>query len=465
MATGDSIQYAGEYKLLECKILSSTGVVARLDSIVQEINIFENIVTQGIMVSLVIVDSNNLVMNMPIVGQEFVTLKLQTPGLREDETTIDYTENCFSVYKVGARSDIANSSQVYELSLISPETLRNGKKRISKSYEGEISDIFTNVMRDEKIINTNKDIHVDRTSKIKKYVAPNLRPYTFIRNLSREATSFKYSNSPHYFFYETIRGYQFRVLDSLYAQPSRSRFLASEPGEIDTPSKVGNLEKDFERILSIGISQSNDTFVSGNAGMFGSSLIKYNIFHKNYETYTHNYFENFEDYGRIDENPIYNQTTIDKFGNTLGDFPDAQRHIHASSNNGSNNTSHYNTDTGYSYQDNNAEDWLLSKRAKLVEMLNGGMAIQLKVHGRTTLTVGDKIDITLPVTGKDHGKSKIDTFYQGEFLITKLRHRFDQADRRHTMMIHAVKDGIPVEFQNSAKSTEPTGEVGQTITY
>ena len=293
MATGDSIQYAGEYKLLECKILSSTGVVARLDSIIQEINIFENIVTQGIMVSLVIVDSNNLVMNMPIVGQEFVTLKLQTPGLREDETTIDYTENCFSVYKVGARSDIANSSQVYELSLISPETLRNGKKRISKSYEGEISDIFTNVMRDEKIINTNKDIHVDRTSKIERYVAPNLSPYTFIRNLSREATSFKYSNSPHYFFYETTRGYQFRVLDSLYAQPSRSRFLASEPGEIDTPSKVGNLEKDFERILSMGISQSNDTFVSGNSGMFGSSLIKYNIFHKNYETYTHNYFENF----------------------------------------------------------------------------------------------------------------------------------------------------------------------------
>ena len=122
-------------------------------------------------------------------------------------------------------------------------------------------------------------------------------------------------------------------------------------------------------------------------------------------------------------------------------------------------------DTGYSYQDNNAEDWLLSKRAKLVEMLNGGMAIQLKVHGRTTLSVGDKIDITLPVTGKDHGKSKIDTFYQGEFLITKLRHKFDQSDRRHTMMIHAVKDSVPVEFQNAAKSTEPTGEVGQTITY
>ena len=81
MAISDGIQYAGEYKLLECNLLSSTGVVARLDTSVIEINIFENISTQGIMCSLVIVDNNNLVMNMPIVGQEFVTLKIKTPGL------------------------------------------------------------------------------------------------------------------------------------------------------------------------------------------------------------------------------------------------------------------------------------------------------------------------------------------------------------------------------------------------
>ena len=38
-----SVQYAGEYKLLECKIMSSTGAVARLDSKVISFQIYENL--------------------------------------------------------------------------------------------------------------------------------------------------------------------------------------------------------------------------------------------------------------------------------------------------------------------------------------------------------------------------------------------------------------------------------------
>ena len=461
MAISDGIQYAGEYKLLECNLLSSTGIVARLDTSVIEINIFENISTQGIMCSLVVVDNNNLVMNMPIVGQEFVTLKIKTPGL--DDDVIDYTENCFSVYKVSARQDVANSAQVYELSLISPESIRNVNKRVSKSYEGETSDIFVKIMRDEKLINTNKDIIVDKTSSVKKYVAPNTRPFSFIGNLVRESGSYQYSDSPHYFFYETTRGYQFRVLDSLYAEPSRGEFVASEPGIIDTPSKVGNLEEDFRRILEFGITQSSDTFISSAAGLLGSNLIKYNIFHKNYTKHTFNYFDNFKDFSRIDENPIYNQTPIDEFGNTLGDFPDAKIYVHPTSNDGTHSSNHYNTDTGYTYTDNGAEKWLLSRRARSIEFLRGCLSVQLKIHGTTTLSVGDKVNLTLPITGKTHGGSEIETNYQGDFLITKLRHIFNQSERRHTIAMSVIKDSTLFEYNNAFDSSEPKGSKGQTI--
>ena len=52
--------------------------------------------------------------------------------------------------------------------------------------------------------------------------------------------------------------------------------------------------------------------MSSRRGMLSSNTIKYNIFNKNYTKHTFNYFENFKNYGRIDKNPIYNQTTIDK---------------------------------------------------------------------------------------------------------------------------------------------------------
>ena len=59
--------------------------------------------------------------------------------------------------------------------------------------------------------------------------------------------------------------------------------------------------------------------LSTMGGMLGSNLIKYNIFNKNYEKHRFNYFENFNNFGRIDKNPIYNNT-IDEKEIKLGRF-------------------------------------------------------------------------------------------------------------------------------------------------
>ena len=209
MALGDSVQYAGEYKLVECTLFSSTGVRARLDSNVIQINIYENIFASAVMINLTVTDQNNMIMKMPIFGQEFVSLKIETPGVG----TIDYSENKLCVHKYTSREDIANGTQIYELSLISPEALRNNRTRVSKSYTGTNSDIVTTILQDKTLLNTGKDIHVDETSRIRRFVAPNVRPNEFISYLTKESTSKSYGNSPHYFFYENSRGFQFRCLD------------------------------------------------------------------------------------------------------------------------------------------------------------------------------------------------------------------------------------------------------------
>ena len=93
------------------------------------------------MINLTVTDQNNMIMNMPIVGQEFVSLKIETPGVG----TIDYSENKLCVHKYTSREDIANGTQIYELSLVSPEALRNNRTRVSKSYTGTNSDIVTTI--------------------------------------------------------------------------------------------------------------------------------------------------------------------------------------------------------------------------------------------------------------------------------------------------------------------------------
>ena len=51
-------------------------------------------------------------------------------------------------------------------------------------------------------------------------------------------------------------------------------------------------------------------------------------------TQTFNYFNDFDIFPRIDENPIYNNTKIDENDNTIGDFTDARIHLHSIYSNG-----------------------------------------------------------------------------------------------------------------------------------
>ena len=453
-----SVAYAGEYKLQECKIMSSTGAVARLDDKVISFQIYENLFSQSIIASMTIIDNTNMVMKMPFIGQEFIALKIETPDIGE----INFSDNLFAVTNVKVRQDVSNDTQIYDLSLVSTESLRNARTRVSKSYSGAVSSIVTSILRDEKLLDTNKNIYVDRTSGSRKFVAPNIRPFRFIRNLTREAVSEGHQGSPHYYFYESCQGFQFRCVDGLYKKPTKGNFVAdSESINNDSNKQSGNIEKDYRRILSFAISRTNDTLLATMGGLLGSSLIKYNIFHKNFQTYNFNYFKKFKRFGRIDKNPIYNNTVIDRRSNSMGDFPSSKIHLHPTSNNGLSDTQYYDTDIGYYHKDNSIEQWLQSTRAKSLE-LNGGMNIQLKIHGYSELSVGDMVNIELPITGTDHDKEQIDTMYNGRFLITQLKHDFDQSERQHRILMSVVKDSIPEKFKNTKSSEEIRGKKGKT---
>jgi len=449
------VQYAGEYKLLECKLMSSTGAVARLDDKVISFQIYENMFSQSLIASLTIVDNTNMVMKMPIIGQEFVALRIETPDIGE----LNFTDNVFAVTGIKARQDVSNDTQLYDLNLVSTESLRNSRTRVSKSYSGSISQTVVSILRDENLIDTNKDVFVDPTSGSRKFVAANSRPYRFIRNITREAVSKVHGGSPHYYFFENCKGFQFRCLDGLYKSPSKGTFVADTESLSDTKS-VDTIEKDYRRILSFAISRTNDTLITSMGGMLSSNLIKYNIFNKNYQNYDFNYFNNFNKHGRIDKNPIYNNTSIDRRSNTMGDFSSSRIHLHPTSNNGTYDTQFYDEDIGYNHADNSVEQWLQSSKSKNLE-LNGGLNVQVKVHGYSELAAGDMVNLEFPITGTDHDNEQVDTIYRGNFLITQLKHDFDQSERQHRVLMSCVKDSTPFKFKNSKSSEEPRGKRGK----
>ena len=98
--TVNTIQQAGEYTVDEMTILTSSGVVYDLRQMVQYIEIFEDVNRPVITGNIVIMDIDNMIENAPIIGQEFMSLKIRTPSFAKEDGIIDFLDNVFSIFKI-----------------------------------------------------------------------------------------------------------------------------------------------------------------------------------------------------------------------------------------------------------------------------------------------------------------------------------------------------------------------------
>jgi len=105
--TGQGVQYAGDFNLEEALLISPTGTTTDLltDVVIIEMNIFEDMFKSSITGSIIVTDTNDIVSKVPIVGQEYLTLKISTPTLFQKKDIIDFTDNPFAVHKISLRRE------------------------------------------------------------------------------------------------------------------------------------------------------------------------------------------------------------------------------------------------------------------------------------------------------------------------------------------------------------------------
>tara|TARA_Y100000590_G_scaffold294709_1_gene332091 strand:- start:310 stop:1707 length:1398 start_codon:yes stop_codon:yes gene_type:complete len=449
------IQYAGEYEIEEIKLFSSSGNIIPLDGLMMQLTLFENIFSPTMSGQITLLDTNSIVLNLPIIGQEYLSFKIKTASLGSEGTDIiDYTENIFSVYKIDKRI-MADSAEAIVLHFTSPEMMRNNRTRVSKSYTNSIDKIVIDVLQNERYLNSKKDLFIEGTVGVRKMIAPNNQPFTFIQKLASESISLEHS-SPYFMFYENKDGIHFRSLESLYNQPIIAKYNTGDfVNQGSGGTVVRNVLEEYSRPLSHQIVQANDMLSNVKGGLLGSNLITYDIYKKSYNKKSFRYFQNFRDYGRISDNPIYNTNVIDEFGNTVDNFTDANIHLHPTSKVEENDAQYF-TDVATSpYSPNRIENGLLHRQAKLLE-LKKGVSLIVEVHGLTNIAIGQTINFEMQVVGETHGKSKADPYYSGKYLITTLRHNFSVVpSRNHTIIMTIVKDGYNEELEQNTGASEP----------
>ena len=204
----------GEFELVEATLILSTGTPIKLTAgSVLSIAIFEDIYQYSLVGSMVIQDAMNLGSLGPIIGQEYLKLKIKTPSLTGAESIIDFSENALMVTSIDMRVDTGKGVQATVLRFVSREFVVNQRTKVRRNLVGSYSDIVQEMLR--KDLDSKKRLNIEPSAETKKIIAPNITPHGVINMAMANAVSQKYSD-PTYLFFETCHGFNYRTLGHLY---------------------------------------------------------------------------------------------------------------------------------------------------------------------------------------------------------------------------------------------------------
>ena len=90
----EGLQHAGQYVIEDLRLVTTTGLEVDLKTSLMGITLFEDISSMAITGTISVMDSANLSSHGPLLGQEYLYLKIRTPFANKDiTTTIDFSEN------------------------------------------------------------------------------------------------------------------------------------------------------------------------------------------------------------------------------------------------------------------------------------------------------------------------------------------------------------------------------------
>ena len=250
----------------------STGVI--------RLQYWESILQDGIRATVMYGDSGNTIDEktaidgLPIVGQEKVQLKFTD----NNEETLDLT---FYVNNVKPFYDDSNKSAVL-LDLVSKEFIMNQKVRVSKRYDGKVSEHVKSILEEVLKIG-DKSLDIEETNNNYNFLGLNKKPYYILNYLSKASvpsTQNSDGNTAGYFFYETSKGYNFKSIDSLLSQKKKKSIIYNETpdnGGEDIPEGYDMKALQFEKENAVNVQNKL------RMGAYSTRTVVFNPFNCKYE--------------------------------------------------------------------------------------------------------------------------------------------------------------------------------------
>ena len=454
-SSSESLIHAGDYKIEQLLITSpSTEATADITDFMMEINLYEDLFSFCMTGNVIIADAANLISNLPIVGNEFITVKFRTPTLEDSPENV--IQKTFQVYAIYDRILNDDRSQYYNISFISPEGYEDQTTVIGKSYNDSTDAVVKKIY--EEYIEIDRPLiifdtpHVSRIKYTSNYWSP-FKNMNFVAKRAKGSTL----NGSDYLFFETSKSFYFASIESLidaqvkggvFDEYVLERNGAKMPRRINPSlTYVGNqFPSSMTAIENLKLLTSIDTLDGNNRGAFASTIDGYDFYTKKIV--------------RSDFDFVEDMNKFQKTGPTNILPPNLKRNALSNKTYYSQNTGLYN-DFGLSDEEDlpagSTAQSILDRISNRKSYLNSfeNYKFEATLPGRTDISVGHVISLLYPsaeAPTPGDTSTVLDPMLSGLYIISAIHHKFN-ADR-HIMTVEMIKNGL----SDSPDSVDMSGE-------
>jgi hypothetical protein len=387
----------GQYAIVEMtlKYKDQTDDEKQIDLVnaFVQVDLYESVFEQAMSGSIAIIDSFNLQDVLPLYGEEKITLVFNTAG--NDGNPVEYTG---TVYKISEKHRVTEHASGYTIHFISTEAINSEKMVVQRSYEDTQSEIVKKIFN--RIKASEKMLEVVDTSVVYTYVFGWFNPLQAISILSKE--SYSKTNDVGYYFYEDNLQFNYKPLQSLYAQEPVIEYKSRNRGMFDNVDQ--RAEESANTFQDVKILDENSYLDRIMEGQHGVTSYRFDLFSKSLSK------------TEYDKAKFYNRAK------SLGESP-YKKELETS----------YESKGSIVNTSNSPISLDQKTKQKMQRIEISTMRAEVSVFGDSSIRAGVTCIANLPVWNKDQEQTPQTS--SGKYLITYVHHQLLSDKYMQTLMI------------------------------
>lgn len=415
------LKFAGDVQIDKLMLTSLNGQTVNIINQIQTIEIYEDMLSPFISLSIVVRESQDFLNLLPFIGEEYLDINIYTPEIKQK------IKGRFYIYKISDRIQTKDREVMYTIKATSEEFLNDINTKLSSPLEDKISDSALKVIAVDGL-RTKKPINIEPTLNRTKLVPNYWSPIKSLSELSERAISV--NGSPSYLFFENRQGFNFVSVNKLLQQDSYQSFIKDNYSRQESSSinmsSVKDPTEDFKRIIDIDIPLVTSYIDDIKEGQIKSELISYDIVTKKYVVNDYNIKTENTPFTLLNKNLVYSKYALANPKSLM-----------------INRAKHYNAFDDYADTTDSA---MVQRRLSFFKNLEQHK-VEIEILGRSDYTVGQVVDLELPkitqITKDD--RDPRDKMLSGRYLVTAITHYINRS--QHTCKMELVKNSVLFDLE------------------